>query len=476
MFDTLIAGGRVFNGGALVGADVAIADGRIAAIGRDLGAARETIAAQGHLVLPGGVDSHCHIEQVSGAGILNADTWESATRSAAFGGTTTVVSFAAQHAGQRLTEVVADYEALAARGALIDHAFHLIVADTSGPALTEDLPLLMGKGHRSIKVFTTYPKVRMDDEQVLDLLMVARDCGGILCVHAENDGILRWASRRLQASGRDAPRFHPASHPAAAEIEALSRMAVLAEFTGQPIMLFHVSTAEGAAIVRAARGRGAPVIAETCPHYLLMDVSEVEGDARHAAARICSPPQRGAADRKALWQALRLGDITALTSDHAPYRLDASGKFAAGPDAPFPRIANGMPGLETRLPLMFDAMVTRGQLDLAAFVTLTASRPAEIFGLTGKGRIAPGFDADIAIWDPAREIIYGADDLHDNTGYNPWEGRKVVGAPVTVLSRGQCVIRDGSLAGVPGHGRRVPMEVSVDMRPSAPSEGAMLTD
>ncbi|GGK31881.1 dihydropyrimidinase [Salinarimonas ramus] len=474
MHDVVITGGLLATGAGSVHADLAIRDGTVAAIGADLGPARREIDATGRLVLPGGVDSHCHIEQLSGAGLMNADTFETATCSALMGGTTSTISFAAQHPGMRLSTVVADYEALAERGAMTDHAFHMIVSDVSGETLTHDLPALMAAGHRSIKLFTVYDKVRVGDAEILDVLWTAREHGGLVCVHAENDGLIRWMVRRLVESGRVAPHHHPISHPRAAEIEALSRTCRFAEFTGQPVMLFHVSCAEGVGVVREARGRGAPVVAETCPHYLFMTAADFADPPVEPAGLMCSPPQRESADQEALWAGLARGDLDLVSSDHAPYRLDESGKYANGRDAPFTRMANGMPGLETRLPLLFDAMVSKGRLGLDRFVALTSTRPAEIFGLTGKGRLLPGYDADVAIWDPAATRTFGANDLHDNTGYNPFAGRSVQGWPVTVLRRGEVVVEDGVLAARAGSGRRIPMAVSPAMTPQANPPAARL--
>lgn len=466
-YDIVIRGGLVATGAGTIRADLAVAGERIAAIGDGLGAGAREIDASGRLVLPGGVDSHCHVEQLSGAGIMNADTFETATASALHGGTTTIVSFAAQHPGMRLSTVVADYSARAARGAMADYAFHMIVSDVSGDNLAVDLPALMADGHRSIKVFTVYDKVRVGDEAILDLLWCARETGGLVCVHAENDGLIRWSTRRLVEAGRTSPRWHALSHPRAAEVEALSRMCRFAEHTGQPVMLFHVSTADGVAVVREARGRGAPVLAETCPHYLFMTADVLDRPGPEAAGFVCSPPQRETADQEALWRGLETGDIALVSSDHAPYRLDETGKFAHGRDAPFPRIANGMPGLETRLPLLFDAMVTKGRLGLDAFVAATATRPADIFGLTAKGRLLPGYDADIAVWDPARTKTFAENDLHDGAGYDPYVGRTVTGWPVTVLRRGAVVVEDGALLARPGDGRRIPMARSPAMTPRA---------
>jgi dihydropyrimidinase len=465
--DILIRGGTVAAADSMQLADVAIRDGRIVSVGTSLGAARREIDAGGRFVMPGGVDSHCHIEQVSGAGLMNADTFESATRAALFGGTTTTVSFAAQHPGKRLSQVVEDYATLAAKGALADHAFHIIVSDITGENLTHDLPALIAGGHRSIKIFTVYDKVRMGDEDILDVLWAARENGALVCFHAENDGLIRWMTRRLTGSGRTGARFHPLSHPPEAEAEALHRICTFADFTGQPVMLFHISCAQGAAVVRAARAANAPVFAETCPHYLFMTADQLDLPGNAAAGLICSPPQRGQRDQAALWDALEQGDLQIVSSDHAPYRLDETGKFAHGMDAPFSKIANGMPGLELRLPLMFDAMVTQGRLGPQRFVELTATAPADIFGLTGKGRIAVGMDADIAIWDPDLRVTFKADDLHDAAGYNPYAGRSVTGWPVTVLSRGDVVIDGGRLHARPGRGRRIAMARSPSMQPRA---------
>ncbi|MFC6585601.1 dihydropyrimidinase [Sulfitobacter aestuariivivens] len=451
MMDTIIRNGTTVTPSGTLQADVAIKDGKIARVApaSDLEASRD-IDATGLLVLPGGVDSHCHIEQISGAGLMNADTFETATRSAAFGGTTTVISFAAQHPGQRIRKVVDDYAALAGHGAMIDHAFHMIVADTGGGNLTDDIPAMIAQGHRSIKIFTTYDKVRQDDKSILDLLDVAKRDGALVCFHAENDGLIRNMTEKLLAAGQTEPKYHALSHPREAEIEAIDRMCRFAAFVDTRIMIFHVSTREGADIIRKAQAGGVQVSAETCPHYLFMtvDILEQENPARF----MCSPPQRTADDQDALWEALADGTISCVTSDHAPYRMDESGKFAHGKDAPFNKIANGMPGLETRLPLMFDAMVSKNRGGLEAFVQLTATAPARHFGLANKGAIAEGFDADIAIWDPELRHTYGANDLKDNVGYNPFAGTSVKGLPTAVLSRGRLLVKDRALTGVKGGG------------------------
>ncbi len=451
-YDLVIRGGTVVTSTDLFLADLAVQDGKIAAVGVDIAEGHTEVDATGKLLIPGGVDPHCHIEQLSGMGQMNADTFESATRSAAMGGTTSVISFAAQHKGQGLRKVVEDYADLARRGAMIDHAFHLMVSDTSAPDFDDDLASLISEGHRSVKVFTTY-NIALSDADILHVMTLARGNGALVCVHAENDGLIQWTKSALLGAGLTRPEHHALSHPRLAEIEAVARICRFAEFLDQPVMLFHISTREGVAEVRAARSRGAPVWAETCPHYLLMTADALNREGQEGAKWMCSPPQRTEDDQRALWRGLDRGDLQVISSDHAPYRFDESGKLSAGPDATFAQMANGLPGLETRLPLLFDAMISRGGLGPQKFVDLTATAPAELYGLTTKGRLATGMDADIVVWDPDRQVTYSDDDLHDNVGYNPWSGRTVTGWPEQVYLRGTLLVDKGECRGSPGTGQ-----------------------
>jgi len=410
-YDLIIRGGRVATTTDVFEADVALSGETIAAIGKGLPAAKREIDARGKLVLPGGVDSHAHIEQLSAAGIMNADTFESATVSAAFGGTTTVIPFAAQHVGMKLPQVVEDYHALAKKGAVIDYAFHMIIADATRETVEEHIPALVKQGHASIKIFMTYDRLKVDDEPLLDILLAARQSGAMLCAHAENHGIIAWMVKRLLARGYTMPKYHAVSHARVSEAEAFTRLIGMAALIDQPIMIFHVSTAEGAKVIRDSRGQGLKVFAETCPQYLFLTAGDLDKPGSEGAKWMCSPPPRTHADQEALWQALSLGDLQTISSDHAPYRYDETGKLRAGPNPNFKQIANGLPGLELRLPLLFDAMVSKGRLGLEKFVELTATAPAKIYNLhPRKGSIAIGADADIAIWDPNRETTSGRDD------------------------------------------------------------------
>jgi dihydropyrimidinase len=453
-YDLVIRNGRVATASDVFEADVAIAGESVAAIGRSLPPGKREIDARGKLVLPGGVDSHCHIEQLSAAGMMNADTFESATTSAAFGGTTTVISFAAQHVGMKLPQVLSEYHALARRGAVIDYAFHMIIADPTAETLADDIPALVKEGHASIKIFMTYDRLKIDDEPLLDILVAARESGALLCAHAENHGIIAWMVKRLLARGYTQPKFHAVSHARFSEADAFNRLIGMAALVDQPIMIFHVSTAEGAKVIREARGTGLKVFAETCPQYLFLTAEDLNKPGAEGAKWMCSPPPRTAADQDALWQALALGDLQTISSDHAPYRFDETGKLRAGKNPNFRQVANGLPGLEVRLPLLFDAMVSKGRLGLEKFVDLTATAPAKIYNLhPRKGSIVVGADADIAIWDPAREITLSDAMMHDLAGYTPYAGRSLRGWPVTVLSRGRIVIADGRRLTEPGSGR-----------------------
>ncbi|GJD52118.1 D-hydantoinase [Methylobacterium crusticola] len=455
-FDTVIRGGTAATASDVFRADIGIRDGRVAALGLGLPPGRREIDAAGKLVLPGGVDSHAHIEQLSASGLMNADTWESATRSAALGGTTSVIAFAAQHVGMDLARVVEDYAALAARGAVVDYAFHLIIADATEKALKVDIPALVRAGHTSLKAFMTYDRLRLADEALLDVMAVARDEGALVCVHAENHGLIAFASRRLLAAGKTAPKYHAESHPRLSETEAFERVVRFSLFLDQPVMVFHVSTQEGAAILRRARGEGARILAETCPQYLFLTASDLDRPGTEGAKWMCSPPLREARDQEALWRALDLGDLQTVSSDHAPYRYDETGKLSAGANPTFKQIANGMPGLQMRLPLLFDAMVSGGRLGLRKFVDLTATAPARLYGLRDKGSVALGGDADLCVWDPARRVTLSDAMVADNTGFTPYVGRTLTGWPETVLSRGRVIVEEGRVTAEAGTGGLIP--------------------
>jgi len=453
-FDLIIRHGLVTTATDQTKCDIGIADGKIAALGPSLSNARKEIDADGMLVLPGGIDSHCHIEQMSSMGIMNADDFYSGTLSAAFGGTTTVIPFAAQHRGQSLKKVVDDYHQLATPKAVIDYAFHMIISDPTRQVMTTELPELIERGYQSFKVFMTYDLLKLDDYQILDVLALARRRGALTMVHAENHDMIRWLADRLIDGGHTAPKFHAVAHAKLAEEEATSRVIYLSELLDVPIFIVHVSAPGAMDVIRAAQSRGLKVYAETCPQYLFLTADDLDKDAMEGAKFCCSPPPRDHASQEAMWMGIVNGTFQIVSSDHAPFRFDKSGKLIHGADAPFKKIPNGIPGLEVRMPLLFSEGVQAGRIDIHRFVDVTATRPAKLFGLfPQKGTIAPGSDADLAIWDPNKDVAIRWQNLHDNVGYTPYEGRKLKGWPITVISRGRVVVQDGQLHAERGSGR-----------------------
>ena len=465
-YDLVIRGGTVATAADTTLCDVGIKDGAVAALGKNLGSAIREIDASGRFVLPGGIDSHCHIEQRSSAGVVCADDFYSATVAAAFGGTTTVIPFAAQHRGQSLRRVVEEYHEAAGAKAVIDYAFHLIISDPSEQVLGQELPALIRDGYTSFKVYMTYDLLQLDDGQMLDILAVARREGALVMVHAENHDMIKWLTARLLDRGLGAPRYHAVSHARLAEGEATNRAVSLSQLLDVPILLVHVSAAEAIEVIRNAQTKGLKIYGETCPQYLFLTADDIAKPGMEGAKFCCSPPPRDHAAQQAVWTGLRNGTFQVFSSDHAPYRFDASGKLPKGDKTTFKEIANGVPGIELRLPLLFSEGVGKGRLDLNAFVALTATNHAKLYGLyPKKGTIAVGSDADIAIWDPRRETTITAGMLHDNVGYTPYEGRRLGGWPVTVLSRGRIVVEDGKLTAERGSGTFLPCALSEAAKP-----------
>ena len=465
-YDLVIRGGTVATAADTTLCDVGIKDGAVAALGKNLGSAIREIDASGRFVLPGGIDSHCHIEQRSSAGVVCADDFYSATVAAAFGGTTTVIPFAAQHRGQSLRRVVEEYHEAAGPKAVIDYAFHLIISDPSEQVLGQELPSLIRDGYTSFKVYMTYDLLQLDDGQMLDILAVARREGALVMVHAENHDMIKWLTARLLDRGLGAPRYHAVSHARLAEGEATNRAVALSQLLDVPILLVHVSAAEAIEVIRNAQTKGLKIYGETCPQYLFLTADDIAKPGMEGAKFCCSPPPRDHAAQEAVWTGLRNGTFQVFSSDHAPYRFDASGKLPKGDKTTFKEIANGVPGIELRLPLLFSEGVGKGRLDLNAFVALTATNHAKLYGLyPKKGTIAVGSDADIAIWDPQRETTITAGMLHDNVGYTPYEGRRLGGWPVTVLSRGRIVVEDGKLTAERGSGTFLPCALSEAAKP-----------
>ncbi len=455
--DLKIIGGTVATSADTFVADVAVRDGKIAAVGGDLGEAERVIDATGKYVLPGGIEAHCHIEQESSSGLMTSDDYYSGSVSAAFGGNTCIVPFAAQHRGQSLAEVLDIYHHRAAPKSVIDYSFHLIISDPTDEVLNEELPRAIAGGITSFKIYMTYDRLIVDDGQMLDILAIAKKHGALTMIHAENNAMIKWMSRRLVNAGHGAPKFHALSHPRTAESEAINRAVALAGFIDAPILIVHVSTEAGARIIAKARYEGRKVFGETCPQYMFLDAERMDLPGMHGAKLCCSPPLRDRASQEEIWRCLQNGTFQVYSSDHAPYRFDETGKLNAGPKPDFPQIANGLPGIEMRLPLLFSEGFMKGRITLSHFVALAAGNVSQIYGLDHcKGSITRGRDADIAIWDPETSREVKAQDLHDNMDYTPYEGMQITGWPTTVLQRGRVVIDNNELQVDHGAGEFVP--------------------
>ncbi len=453
-YDLVIQNGRIATASDIFEADVGIRDGVIVALGSDLGNASEIIDASGKLVLPGGIDAHCHFDQPTGDASEMADDFRSGSVSAAFGGTTCVIPFACQMKGGSLPAAVQDYHQRAKGKSVIDYAFHLIVTDPTEQVLGQELPALIRDGYTSFKIYTTYDALKLCDREILDVLALARREDAMTMVHAENADAIAWITEKLELAGKTAPRHHADARPALAEREATHRAITLAEIVDVPMLVVHVSGGEAMDQIAAAQHKGLNIYAETCPQYLFLTAADLDLDGFEGAKHICSPPPRDTASQESVWRGLKNGTFQIFSSDHAPFRFDdPKGKKVHGENASFVHVPNGIPGVETRLPLLFSEGVGKGRITLNRFVALTSTNAAKLYGLyPRKGTIAVGSDADITIWDPEREVTITNDMLHHNVDYTPYEGRVVTGWPETVISRGETIVRDGELWAEYGRG------------------------
>ena len=453
-FDLTIRNGTVVTAADTVRCDIGVRDGRIAAMSDSLPAGKRDIDATDRLVMPGGIDSHCHLEQRSSMGVMCADDYYSGTVSAAFGGNTTVLSFAAQHRGDSLLDVVEDYSVRAESKAVIDYGFHMIVSDATEEVVNVQLPQIIRRGMTSFKVYMTYDMLQLDDYQILDVLNIADRERALVMVHAENHDVIRWITKRLLDRGHAAPKYHAVAHDPLAESEATHRAIQLSRILDVPILIVHVSGIEAVNTIRAAQERGARILAETCPQYLFLTAADIDKPGLEGAKWCCSPPPRDAVSQEAVWSGLANGTFQVFSSDHAPYRFDESGKLPFGDKTTFKNMANGMPGLEVRLPLLFSEGVGKGRISLNQFVALASTNAAKIYGMyPRKGTLGVGADADVAIWNPEAQVTIRAENMHDNTGYSPYEGRVVKGWPETVISRGRAVVANGALCVERGTGQ-----------------------
>jgi dihydropyrimidinase len=448
---TLVRRGRVVTASETYEADLYVDGGRVALVGQGLSVPADAVVdASGCFVLPGGIDAHTHLDMPAG-GITSADDFETGTRAAAFGGTTTIVDFATPEPGESLLSAFETWMRKADGKAAVDYAFHMAVRGVGDSTLAEMARLVRDEGVTSFKLYLAYPGVlQVDDASFFRALLGARECGALTLVHAENGGVIDVLVKRAIARGETAPRHHALTRPPETEAEATARAISMAALAGAPLYVVHLSCAAALAHVAAARDRGLPVHAETCPQYLFLSVADYDRPGFEGARYVMSPPLREPYDQEALWRGLAGGDLEVVATDHCPFRL--ADKERGRLD--FSKIPNGAPGIETRMSLLWDGGVRAGRIDARRFVELTAAGPARLFGLwPRKGTIAVGSDADLVVWDPERETRLSAETLHMRVDYSPYEGRVVRGGPVAVLSRGEVLVDHGEWKGRPGRGQ-----------------------
>lgn len=453
-FDTIVKGGTIATAADVFAADIAVRDGVIVQIGRDLGEAARVIDATGRLVLPGGIDSHVHIAQPSGEGIVMADDFESGTRSAIFGGNTTLLPFCLQQRGESLRQALTDYHARAEGECYTDVSFHLIISDPTASVLGQELPAAVADGYTSFKVFMTYEMLRLSDAEILATMDCAQRTGALVMVHCENEDAIRFLCEKAATAGTLEPRRHATTRPMAVEREATHRAITLAEVVDVPLVIVHVSNGAAMEEIARARARGRSVVGETCTQYVTLTEDDLEGMDWEGAKFVCSPPPRDRAEHANIWRGIETGIFDLFSSDHCPFRYEtADGKLNPRGRNDFRHIPNGIPGVEARLPILFSEGVVKGRIDLPRFVALTSTNHAKTYGLyPRKGTIAVGSDADLAIWDPKRQVTIAHRDLHDGSDYSPYEGFAVTGWPTTVILRGEVMVQDGELVGKKGTG------------------------
>ncbi|WP_431984033.1 dihydropyrimidinase [Streptomyces qinglanensis] len=458
MTSTLIKGGLVVTDAEETQADLLVQDGRIAALAARNSAAAaaftadRTLDATGKYVIPGGVDAHTHMDFPFG-GTFSSDDFETGTRAAAWGGTTTIVDFAVQTKGQALREGLDRWHAKADGRCAVDYGFHMILSDVGDGTLRE-MDTLVEEGVTSFKMFMAYPGVfYSDDGQILRAMQRTADNGGLTMMHAENGIAIDVLVEQALAAGRTDPRHHGEVRKALLEAEATHRAIQLARVAGAPLYVVHVSAAEAVEQLALARGKDLPVFGETCPQYLYLSTDNLAEPDFGGAKYVCSTPLRPREHQAALWRGLRTNDLQVVSTDHCPFCFTGQKELGRGD---FSKIPNGMPGVEHRMDLLHQAVVD-GHLTRRRWIDLACATPARMFGLhPRKGTLAPGADADVVIYDPHAEQTLSAATHHMNVDYSAYEGKRLTGRVETVLSRGEPVLERGTYTGRAGHGRYVP--------------------
>ncbi len=462
MTATLIRNGRIVTAVDDYVADLLLDHGRIVAIGESLpvGADTAIVDATGMVVLPGGVDCHTHMENTFGDS-TTADTFLSGTRSAAFGGTTTIVDFAFQRKGVSVLEAIRAAQEKAQPAASIDYGFHVIATQIDDGTLADMRHAIRHEGVTSFKMFMAYPgTVMVDDASIFRAMRMVGQHGGMICLHAENGTVIDLLIREALEQGHTAPKYHALTRPSLMEGEATHRGIKLAELAQAPVYFVHLSAQEALGEVVEARNAGIPVFGETCPHYLFFDDSAYESEDWEVAQYVMSPPLRSKDAQKALWRALKTDQLQIVSTDHCPFCMKEGhrGKVRQKPHGrhDFSKIPNGVPGVETRMTVIHDGGVRQNRLSMNRFVEITSTAPAKLFGLfPQKGTIAVGSDADVVLFDPNEKHVISAKTQHSDCDFTLFEGKEVVGRVKKVFSRGDLIVDGDQWLGTPGRGRFV---------------------
>ncbi|MEL6161290.1 MAG: dihydropyrimidinase [Cyanobacteria bacterium J06623_5] len=467
MTKVLIKGGRVVTAVDDYVADVLIENGRVEAIGRSLTVEdADVYDASGLLVLPGGIDVHVHMETPMGNDVYTCDSFESGTKSAAFGGTTTIVDFAQQFQGESPKAALDRRLAAAEPQCSVDYGFHVILTDANADAIAELPDLINQEGISSFKLYMAYPGVLMvDDAAIYKIMRKVGGHGGMVNVHAENGIVIQALIDEALEAGNTSPKFHQLTRPQLMEGEATHRAIRIAELAEVPVYIVHLSAKEALDAVVEARDRGIHAFAETCPHYLFLDQSEYDHPGFESAKYVMTPPLRDHTCQHALWRGLKFDDLQIVSTDHCPFCFNEnpmgllkSKRFGADN---FNKIPNGAPGVELRLELLYDGGVTAEKLNLNRFVQLTATAPAKMFGLfPRKGTIAVGSDGDIVLFDPKKQHTLSASTHHSNVDYSLFEGRSIRGKVEKVFLRGKLIVDGEQWLGRAGMGEYLPRKAS----------------